>query len=719
MTALIGELWAIVRPRLYWLALISLISLLLSYLVIHHPVTLIREALAAPIIHDFTAGIASPGWPLAMVTALALSLRDLLAVALLLAVSGALGSFVIRSNNAFNEVESPVLQALLGLGVVSVAILMVGLLGLFPSTLVAILGMLAVVVVLSRQIVTWVRSLGRACQFALATASPFDRWLRRAVILLLALSLLMALAPPTKWDALTYHLEAPRFYLAAGRIVSYPDNHFFGFPHLVEMLYLWLMIVARAQAAAPLHWAFGALTLMLVGGLARRINRPAAGVMAMIILLVCDSLWLELSWPYNDFALIAYVTAALISLLAWAGIGGLSEANSLPHVSPLLVGEGSAVRVLLLAGVFVGFAMSVKYTAAGSAVGIGCVALWLARPHGWRAMFVAGGMVSVVALLVVAPWLAKNALLDGNPVSPFVWGTASFDRFDQFYYLRPGTGLDWASALIAPLQGSVFGLEAKSPYGSSTGALIISLLPLAFIVPPPRDSVEKRVLSSLTVLIVPAYLIWLAGAVASFYLIQTRLLYPIFPALALIGAAGVERLAGSRHPINVHALSCAAIGLATGVAVIASAALFVAANTLPVTLGLQTEDAYLTESLGVFEAAMQRINALPANSKIVFLWEPSAYYCQRDCVPDSLINQWWHDRQLQPDPHRIADRWRAEGVTHVLIAEAGLRFLVTEDPYEPLTDADVAALNELRQSDLTLIWDGFSSYSLYELRAKP
>ncbi len=702
MTTNSGSLWSDLKRRSYLLALIWLVGLFVSTLIVHLPVAALQEATQSQLLRDLSNGLATPGWPARTLSALTLNLRDIVAVMLIISLSGGLGRLLIRTSMPFSGIERPLLQALLGLGAISVVILIAGLFGLFPSTPVGTVITIALILILGPSIWRWWGSLREALTAIFSpTPTAFHAWLRHGILLLLILTLLMTFAPPTKWDALTYHLEAPRFYLDAGRIVSYPENHFFGFPDLVGMLYLWLMIVARVQAAALLHWSFGVLALLLIMGLAHRIQRPAVGWIALTILLVCDSLWGEFGWPYNDLVLMAYVVAALICLLAWA-----------ESTSP-------SVGLLAISGGFIGLAMSTKYTAAACAVGLGILTLWLARRGGLRQMVIAGGMVSITALLVFSPWLVKNALLDGNPVSPFVWGTRAFDRFDQYYYLRPGTGLDPISTVLAPIQGSVFGREGAAPYGSSTGPLIVPLLPLALIGSPRRTDGERAVLQSLAIFVVAAYLVWLVGAATSWYLVETRLLFPIFPALALIGAVGVERLAEVRLPINVQVIARAAIGVALAVATVSGLATYLAANSLPVTLGLTTEQQYLQDSLGTYYAAMERVSSLPDGSKILFLWEPRTYYCRRNCVPDSLIDQWWDTRQIEPDPHRIADRWRAEGVTHVLIFEDGLNFLVKEDPYEPLSDADVAALNQLRSSELLQIWNPFPSYTLYQLRQSP
>ena len=662
--AVLGALAAFV-----WLA-----ALAASYTVIHNP-------------------LASGSAP-----AIARMLVDVTAVVAMVALAGALGRLALHSLPFASEVEQTILQALIGLALISLAVLVIGLLGLFPATWLAWAITLAGLGMLWRQAYDWARGCWAGLTRILTGGEDnFTCAVRLGVLILLGLAFILALAPPTKWDALVYHLAGPDLYLRMGRIVSAPTNHFLGFPQLVEMLYLWLLILARPQAAAVLHWLFGVLLLGLLVGFAARQFSPRVGWAAAAILLVSDSLWGEFHWAYNDLAAMAYVLAAVVSILEW--------------------GRGEVRQTLLQGGVFIGLAMGTKYTTAGAAIGIGVLTLWLTRRGGLKRMLAAGGMVAIMALLVFSPWLFKNWMLDGNPVSPFFFGTAAYDRFDQWYYLRPGTGLDLASLLLVPIQGTVFGLEMRSPYGASTGGLLVAMLPLGAVGWHEREMVQRSIVLCLVIISLPAYLFWLGGAAISWFLVQTRLLFPIFPVLALVGSWGLEGWRDVAPLENLGRLIRLIIVVILAIAVFSSGLTVIRVNPLQIVLGLQPEESYLGEQLQAYYFAMQEIGRLPDESRVLLLWEPRTFYCAGRCIPDSLINQWWHDRQLEPDPLSIAHRWHDEGFTHVLVFEAGMRFLVEEEPHEPLTADDLAALDRLRTEALTIVWEGGDAYTLYALQA--
>lgn len=631
--------------------------------------------------------------------ALGAALLDILSVVLMVVIAGALGTLVMADLPRLSELERETLRVLVGFGIQSVTVLGVGLIAIPPRWAAWLVSMLALFV-LRRPAWTWLREFWEAvCLPFQYHPERFARWMRRAVVVLLALGLLTALVPVAKWDALTYHLGGPQHYIETGHIASFPENHFLGFPQFVEMLYLWLLLLARPQAATVLHWTFGFLLILQLIGVSRRLQRPAAGWLAAAILLTSRSVWGELGWSYNDLALMALITGALILLQALPEVGGPRRR-----------------AFFIWTGVFVGLAMSTKYTAAGSAIGVAVLVVWLLRREPPLAILKSLLLVTGVALLVFAPWLIKNALLGGNPLSPFLGGTTGFDELDQWYYLRPGSGLDPGTLVILPIQATVFGREALAPYGASISPLILALLPLAFIQQHRRPPNIRQMVAGLAVFSAVAYLIWLIGPATSWWLVQMRLLFPIFPALALMGALGLESLRAQGGRADLVRALRGVVAITIGIMSLAIILAAIAAEPFKVVAGLESEDEYLYRHLGSHYAMMMEINELPEEARVLTLWEPRTLYCERRCIPDSLINQWWHDRQVYGEPEDIAEAWRDRGLTHVLIFEDGLRFLVDE-PHEPLTEADVEALDYLRREELTLLAE-YPGFTLHELRSE-
>jgi hypothetical protein len=214
----------------------------------------------------------------------------------------------------------------------------------------------------------------------------------------------------------------------------------------------------------------------------------------------------------------------------------------------------------------------------------------------------------------------------------------------------------------------------------------------------------------------PGYALWLAGISTSALLVQTRLLFPIFPMLALLAAAGVARLDHldtrrfrlgwtTRTLISfVLLLNLLNLGLAT-----------VKRRPLENLAGFQSDDDYLTGQLGWHYAVIEAVNDLPAGARVLFLWEPRSFYCRVECWPDALLDRWWHMRQTVGAPDHIAASWRADGFTHLLLFNSGYE-MILDQAYDPISPQDQAALATFlaRQAVMQQHFDG--AYTLYRLK---
>ena len=211
--------------------------------------------------------------------------------------------------------------ALLGLGMLAA-----GYAGLFRPLFTGP-ALLVLGVLFWRDCLSWWRSWN-----ALRTLWQSSDWFGRAtgwlILLILGFTLLTALAPPLKFDALVYHLTLPRQYLLVGRMAYLPQNVFWGMPQMAEMLYTWAMSLGGEPAAVVLGWLAGLVTMLgLMGLIADRLGvGPAwAGLAALMCGL---TLAIGLAWGYNDWWVILFGLCFLISLFLW--VEGHSRRVALP-----------------------------------------------------------------------------------------------------------------------------------------------------------------------------------------------------------------------------------------------------------------------------------------------------------------------------------------------------------------------------------------------------
>ena len=172
------------------------------------------------------------------------------------------------------------------------------------------------------------------------------------------------------YDALEYHLQAPREYFEAGRIHFLPYNVYASFPQQVETFNLLLMHLAGsplggAIPAQLLHLAFGVLTVLALAAWA------APGWPRILVVLVAGAVpWLAY------LGCLAYVELAMLFFAALAA-GLISESYR---------SEGPfRWQTALTAGLCAGLAGGCKYTAlamVGAALAIAWLLTMRGRPTG-------------------------------------------------------------------------------------------------------------------------------------------------------------------------------------------------------------------------------------------------------------------------------------------------------------------------------------------------
>lgn len=595
------------------------------------------------------------------------------------------------------------LQAGLGLGLLSLLTLALGVAGLLNPVAAWIL-VVALAFWLRRQ---W----GQLAAAARSVAWPrpqnlFQRWLLIYGAATLLLAFAGALAPESGWDALVYHLTGPRLFIEAGRIDHFLDMPYLGFPQLVEMQFTLGMLLVGDRVASLLHFGYGVMGLILVVALARRSFGSQAAWLTAAVYLSIPILLELMSDAYVDVALLFYVTAAFYVFARW-------RQNRI---------EPGATWWLLLLGAFAGFCAGIKYTAVAVPPALALGVTWTSRGEGVSTWLRRMAVLTGATVLVALPWLLENWYTTGNPVYPFfVHDALYWNAWRSDWYDRSGTGL-LATApyrlLTAPLEATVLGTTGSAAYGATIGPFILGALFLLPVVWGQLGAAEKGVAGHLLLFSGVNYGLWLIGLARSGLLLQTRLLLPVFGVAAVLGGATLDRLRCLKRPaLAVDWLVRVVISLSLALLLFSALMGFLLSNPLPVAMGLESEEGYLARTLGSYQMALTAINELPPESRVLLLWEPRSYGCRVVCLPDALLDRLLHLTQYGGyDAGEIASQWQAEGVTHVLLNQRGLDFLVDEG-FDPITAGDLAVLAELEADHLLLLEQWGSDYKLFELRS--
>jgi hypothetical protein len=578
---------------------------------------------------------------------------DLAALGLgLLAAVGA-GSLVIGLLGKEVAGELPgTLAPSLGLGVLAYLTFFLGLAGGYTPT-----GAVAATAVLVLLALAGARALLRGLRDAPAGApggAPralfFAAWAAVAVFLLAK-----ATRPAVFYDAVTYHLGVPNFYLQEGRIGYLPFDAMSNNPFLMEMLYTLGMFLAGLHTAQMASVAVFLLLALAVRDFSRRFV-PGVDPHLPALLFVLTPAFIEISVLFtNDLLLACFLLQTLHCVLRWRERGGTA--------------------LLVLGGAFAGCALGVKYHALLYLPALVLVGAWPAADAGrgrWAATLRAVGLLTGVALLVWAPWPVKNALATGNPLYPVfspLFGSSdmSAPQYARIVDLRGGRNLPLG--LVEPLWRLLFGEAGavNARYGAAAGlgpvlaVFVPALLCLGGI---PHAARRLLLIGGAT------YLLWAATAP------EARYLYPAVVLLTIVAGIAAGRLLGE----TPRGWGLAA-GALTGLLLLGNLGLgFRQVDRWTSAAGFshlrETDEEYLSRRMqekggfilaayGVEELASRE---LPADATVLIVGDAQHLYLRRrhryTYLSATTPYRAFEDGSATDE--QLAARLRAEGVTHVV-----------------------------------------------------
>jgi hypothetical protein len=255
---------------------------------------------------------------------------------------------------------------------------------------------------------------------------------------------------PHGYDVVEYHLQVPREWYEAGRIVPLHHNVFSFFPFNVELHYLLAMYLRGGPWAgmylAPLmHGTMILLAVLAACGFARRLaratpgaseamNKRVAPVLAALAMLTTPWLAQLGAIAYDEGGFLLFGTLAI----GWAALAIRDADHRIPR--------------FVLAGIMAGFACGSKLTAVPEVLVaiavVSLVVLLAARSKKDQpiARRVLGPVVfGLAGTAVFAPWLVRTAIWSGgNPLFPELASVLGHRDFSQVQIER------WHHAHTAP-----------------------------------------------------------------------------------------------------------------------------------------------------------------------------------------------------------------------------------------------------------------------------
>lgn len=615
---------------------------------------------------------------------------DLITLALIAAVAGGLGRRGLTSFDGISRIERIGLECGVGLGSISIVMLILGMVGLLNALvlwgMVVILGLVALPGMRGWLSDFWM--LARSFR----PATPWSRFLAAFLFISLGTALLLALSPPRAWDALMYHLVGPQKYLADGRILAHTENHYLGFPQGVEMLFT-LAKGLFGRDTVPIHFLFGILALMSAGGIARRYADESTGWLAMALLLSSYSIWLLFGWSYVDLGVMAYALLALIAVTRWR--------------------ETGSEKWLLLAGVLAGLLLGVKYTAGLMLVALGVYALY----HAPRRAIRSGLILGLAALVVFLPWMIRGFLLYQNPIYPFFFGGLNWDAMRESTF-QVGDGLlasaDSWQLLVLPVAATIFGVEKGPGFSFTLGPWLLTAPFLVFVGWRWLDDRARSLAASCLLLIGVMLLFWIFLSARWVLGMSPRQMAALVALSSVAGALGFHSLSRwPRKPFDLDFIARGILAFTLALGVVEMLQTTVRSRVIPYFFTTINRDAYLENDLGLYMGAMRELGRLPGEPTVQMLWEPRAYYCPVSCSADVLTDTWTYPIRNGAAPDEVFEAWRQKGIDYVLVYDLGLYFYTYDDTRFAVENS---LFPEALQRWMTPIWSDNFAYSLYTWR---
>ncbi len=245
-------------------------------------------------------------------------------------------------------------------------------------------------------------------------------------------NLLSSYIPALQSDALQYHLLIPKYYLSEGRIFDLTGIvRYSVFPQLMEMQFLIGMLLKSDIVARLIHTGFGIFAALTVFAIGRKYFNYKVATLGMLIFYLSPVVRHLSGTAMIDLCLTFYFLISGYTLIRWI--------------------EKQDKKWLILYAIFCGCSFSIKYT--------GVLALmWLPLGIIFRELinkeFKLKGIIvkfifpALLYILIISPWLIRNYIYTGNPVSPFFYNIFSGSNWNS--YLES----NWKSHLAGGIRSS-------------------------------------------------------------------------------------------------------------------------------------------------------------------------------------------------------------------------------------------------------------------------
>lgn len=467
------------------------------------------------------------------------------------------------------------------------------------------------------------------------------------------IGLITAIAPAVAPDELIYKLAVPHAYDLYGRMTDLPLNSHSYFVMAQQLADLSALMLGGGTAAHLLHFGAYLACLAVILRVARRLN-AASAVYAAIVVAYAPALMIVSGWAFSEWAVLGLLLVSFERYQRWLD----DPLDSHLHIAFAALGAAAAI----------------KYTALPWIAVFGMIFIIRERR---RPRIVA--MAAAIAFLFGAFFYIRNLVWTGSPIAPFLLPDA------------PAVSGYRAGGLLGGWVDFFSGVDILDPRVSDEALGI--LLPVSMIgvlFARWRDRATRDL--ALIGLVQTAILLTMAPVTRN--LINGLVPVAIVGTVAIVEAAIAMGAVARAAAIVILVVSCAA-QLILGIGAIG--------DLLPYVTGRETPAAFLSRTRP-FAGAYAWIDATTRpDARIFLIGETRTFYLQRQFVSGGNLDGPRMARWLGqfPTPADMANAFRAQGITHVVLHPA--RYRVGSPASPPLDILDRETVLEVTpQTDAVL-----------------
>jgi len=409
------------------------------------------------------------------------------------------------------------------------------------------------------------------------------------------LTLISAFAPVTSWDATVAHIALPADYWRIGNVELIAGNAYSGYPQYLHAMYSVLYGFSGETAAALLSWSMGPLGCFVVYALGKKLGTEETGYIGGAIFSSAPIVAQQAGTVSID------LTFAVLTLGVW--LFWLHAIDDKKRVSYLYAAA-------LLAGISCG----VRHTGF-----IVCAFMALITFIEFRKQWIPCGLVIGLMFVGALPSLVFTWVNTGNPFYPLLaeifvspeLPDIQDTRIGAHETVRGNTGVEF---LLYPWYVVMQPGKFDGWSGSPGGLTLILGIPAIFI-----GARASKYIGAFAL-----FPVWF------FYFFQrlARYVFPFLAPLAALAALTYTSLPKYRRPLSL----LIAMHFILGVSVAAGGMYF----KIPVALGMESREAYLTERVERY-AAFQWVNETLPEDAVVMTFDIRSSYIERATYPNLEI----------------------------------------------------------------------------------